>query len=267
LLIIWFHPACLFGGIICASQKKKLLPLLCLLPPLLCTIFTGARAAFLIGLACWLGGYWAVLNLRGITRIVSLRRVLLIGVIAASLFGMFFFVDYVRGSLSSSSNTGIAAMIDRKHLYDYMFGSPAAFSKWFASGDDSITGGAMTFPSVFEAVGAKQRYLGLYDKEVVVISGYFTNLYTVFRGLVQDFTFPGAICVCLLFGYWSGTAYRKRSIWLSLFYAVMLYSPIVCLFVYNGTILAWAALAFCVYNIRLRTAIPFIATPEQSPNG
>lgn len=265
LLIIWFHPACLFGGIVFASQKKKLLPLLSLVPPLLCTVFTGARAAFLLALVCWLGGYWAVLNMRGETRFISPRRVLWIGLVATSLFGMFFFVDYVRST--PSDNAGLAAEIDRKHLYDYAFGSPAAFSKWFVGDDHAITGGAMTFPSVFEAIGAKPRDLGLYDKEVVVISGYYTNVYTAFRGLIQDFTYGGAFIVCLLFGYWSGTAYRNRTIWLSIFYAAMLYSPIVCLFIYNGTILAWVCLAFCVYNIRLRTAIPFIGTPEQSPNG
>lgn len=253
LLIIWFHPACLFAGIIFASQKKKLLPLLALLPPLLCTFITGARSAFLIGLTCWLGGYLAVLNLRGASRIITARRVLWTGTLAASLFSTFFFVDYIRGS--HSQNADVAGLIDKKHLYDYVFGSPAAFSKWFESDDHAVTGGAMTFPTVFEAVGARPRYLGLYDKEVVVISGYFTNVYTLFRGLIQDFTLSGAIIICLLFGFWSGSAYRRRSIWLSIFYATLLYSPIVCLFIYNGTILAWALLGYCIYRARPRAAL------------
>ena len=263
MLIIWFHPACLFAGIAFASaipKKKKLLALFALFPPLLCTVFTGARAAFLIGLACFLSGYWAVLNLRGATKLINFRRVLAVFVIACFLISMFFGVDYIRGSRSESNHLDI----DTGHIYDYMFGSPAAFSKWFVNGDRSITGGAMTFPSVFEAVGARSRSLGLYDKEVVVISGYFTNVYTLFRGLAQDFTLGGAIIICLLFGFWSGTVYRKRSLWLSIFYATMLYSPIVCLFIYNGTILAWACLGYCIYRARTRPA--FRLRLEQATN-
>jgi hypothetical protein len=59
----------------------------------------------------------------------------------------------------------------------------------------------------------------------------------------------------------SGHAYSNRSLrlwpalWLSAFYAFALFSPLVCLFTYNGPILAWVV-AWFVLRQRSQAVLP-----------
>lgn len=242
VLIVWFHPACLFGGIIFAQaikRKHKFLSFLTLLPALLCTVLTGARAAFIIGLVCWLSGYLATMQQLGIRP--KAKKLIWSAVIAALLLGAFVLVDAIRGTQTGEKT--FSAEIDTDHIADYIFGSPPAFAQWYERDRSSeATLGRFTLPTIYEAFGGKGKHLGVYEKEVIVIPGYFTNVYTAFRGLIQDFSVPGALLLCLLIGYAGGSAYASRSPYVSAYYAFILFSPLVSVFFVNGTILAWAML-------------------------
>jgi len=79
-----------------------------------------------------------------------------------------------------------------------------------------------------------------------------SNLYSAFRGLIQDFTFPGAILLTVTTGAIANLAYRSVKAGniatlgiLAGIYSFVFWSPIVSLFVYNAIL--FAAILFAFY--------------------
>jgi oligosaccharide repeat unit polymerase len=93
-------------------------------------------------------------------------------------------------------------------------------------------------------VGLRSRLVGVYSEYVTLEDGE-SNIYTAFRGLIEDFSLPGAAVFCVLVGFMAGRAYRftvaGRTIWVAAlagYYVFVLWSPIISVFVYNSLILA-----------------------------
>src|SRR5271166_5901260 len=98
LLVMWLHPAALLGGILFACSSKRLDRLVgavTLLPALAEGMLSGARAAILLGLTCWIGGYVAALCIRSQGRLQLFGAkhfaYLLLGTVC--LVGMFATID------------------------------------------------------------------------------------------------------------------------------------------------------------------------------
>jgi oligosaccharide repeat unit polymerase len=248
LVAIWLYPAALLGGILFSLSERirdKFIGLSSLLPALLYSFLAGARSPLLVGLACWLGGMWAVRQARAPSamRSFNLRTVLSLLGLAACLLFVFIAIDTFRGHVDIQE---LHFESDYARLRNYMLGSPAAFADWVQHPDDSsLRFGALTFEGLYNLLGIRQRELGTYTDAAQTVGQESTNIFTVFRGLIQDFTLLGAFLVCGLWGFASGRAYSKRSLrWsptfgLSSFYALALFSPLYCLFIFNGPIFGW----------------------------
>ena len=79
-----------------------------------------------------------------------------------------------------------------------------------------------------------------------VVGTETTNVYTLFRGLIEDYTGYGATLSAVCIGVSIGWVYanrwkhaRRSLFWLSMFYSAFLFSPLVSLFSFNGAALAW----------------------------
>src|SRR5271165_640700 len=101
ILVTWLHPAGLLGGLLFACSRKRLdrwIGGLTLLPSVWYCALTGARAAILVGLTCWIGGYVAVQCVRNHGRLALFtgRRVALLIFTAACMLAMFGAVDWIR---------------------------------------------------------------------------------------------------------------------------------------------------------------------------
>jgi len=101
---------------------------------------------------------------------------------------------------------------------------------------------------VFDLLHIHTRVAGLYTEQFV-IDGTHYNIYTAFRGVVQDFTIPGALVFLGLVGFGAEVAYRRagsgRLLYvgiLAAFYAATLWSFVVDVFIYNTIVLAFAIL-------------------------
>ncbi|HEY6339364.1 MAG TPA: O-antigen polymerase [Candidatus Sulfotelmatobacter sp.] len=249
LLITWLHPAGLLGGILFACSRKRLDRLIAsvsLLPAIFYGILVGARAAILLGLTCWIGGYVSTLCVRNRGRmgVFSAKRIALLLLAAASMVGMFVFIDAAK---DTSWNQGFELNPNEQRINDYMFGSSAAFADWYAHANLSdAEWGAETFAGEFDLLHLKTRITGKYLETSNVVGTEVTNVYTLFRGLIEDFTEIGAMLVAAAIGGLAGWIYRPRFknlfgalFWLSAFYAAFLFSPLVSLFSFNGAMLAW----------------------------
>lgn len=264
LLVTWFHPAALLGGILFACNNRRLdryIGVITLLPAIVYGILTGARAAILLGLTCWIGGYVATQCMRhpGKLALFTAKRFTVLVLAASSMVVMFVSIDAVRDTYALQS---LVFETRETHLSNYLFGSSAAFANWYAHSD--ISGaelGARTFANEFDLLHLKTRIVGRYTEMSNELGTEATNIYTLFRGLIEDFTCFGAFLLTACIGGSANWIYSSTSrnprwamFWLSAFYSTFLFSPIVSFFSFNGAALAWVVLGFVLIGTARRSA-------------
>lgn len=265
LLVMWLHPAGLLGGVLFASSCKRrdrVIAVATLLPAVFYGILTGARAAILLGLTCWIGGYIASQHVRSREKVVLFtgKRLALLLFTAACMVGMFAAVDAIR---SASWSPSFVMDIQEQKLSNYMLAPPAAFADWYAHADvSSVEWGARTFAGEFGLLHLKTRIIGTYLEKANILGTESTNVYTMFRGLIEDFTAFGAALVGACIGGLAGWVYsagfrdeRKALFWLSGFYAAFLFSPLTSLFSFNGAGLAWVVGWFVLTRSQPRSSM------------
>lgn len=244
LIRMWIFPAALLGGFsacMLRSRRQKLLTLI----PFVVTLFLGtaiaSRYATAVAGMCWASGYLSmkVYLTRGRYRIGP-KFVATIVVIACAAVAMYAGLYVVRGhELQGVSES--SAMLG-SDLFAYL----CVFDDWVRTGDShEFTFGSYTIAGAMEILGIKHREVALAYEHVALQSGVISNIYTAFRGLVQDFSLPGAFLLCFVAGVFAGNSYTKLCMGessrigvLSGYYAFLLWSPIVSIFNYNGVILA-----------------------------
>jgi oligosaccharide repeat unit polymerase len=142
------------------------------------------------------------------------------------------------------------------------------FSSWFGTAGPSSDGlhfGAYTFAGLFSFVGLQERVPGLYSNSVYVGNSEIrSNIYTIFRGLIEDFGLIGSLGFLVGVGLIAGLAFarlRKGNARyipiLAAFYACSFWSFVVDLFIYNTMLIAWLLFAgYVVLSQRQRVAKP-----------
>lgn len=250
LLIMWVYPGALLAGICFAMARCRLhkyLSIAPLVPAALIGTLFAARAGLLFSVVCWLSGFLTIRYYENRGRYALFQRKLVVSMLTLMVCAFLFFVaiDTVR---IFQGGDDVELRIDAPRIYKYFVGSVPAFSSWVHGAHvPKVTLGAYTFSGVFDLLGIKQRQLGVYEDYLTLAGGEDINVYTLFRGLIEDFTLPGACLFNVLLGAVAGNASRLRStsrvLTLAGYYALILFSPITSLFTYNGLILAWAVAA------------------------
>ena len=238
------YVASLSGGsaILFAKGKMKLICLLPLLIALLQGTILAVRSGFLLSIVLWLSGWLAVKVL--VNDLKFQPRTVVISLIGFSLF-IFLFIS-VRW-LRSGADDPFLILYLLENVRISMFGHISAFSTWMR--DYHYTGlsfGLNTFSGPLDLIGIQMREIGYYKERVFLSSALYTNIYTVFRGLVQDFSIPGTLIIAFGSGMAARISFDRclhgKFVWLiplSLFYAFTMYSPIISIFNYNSIMMAW----------------------------
>jgi len=256
VLVMWLFPAALLSGIafrVLKTRKERVLCFLVLIPTVFLSLMQASRANTLIVVALGLSGY---LSMRAATardkqRLITRRS---LAVVAASvLLGLtfFFVVDALR---SHDQDKEIAIATDWNRARYFSLGYLAVFSHWanLPEGPASLHFGLGTYTLgvVLDSIGLRARLVGVYSEYVTLEDGE-SNIYTAFRGLIEDFSLPGAAVFCILIGFVAGRAYtctvEGRTIWVAVlagYYVFLLWSPIISVFVYNSLVLAMVTGAF-----------------------
>jgi oligosaccharide repeat unit polymerase len=245
------YVASLSGGsaILFAKGKMKLICLLPLLIALLQGAILAVRSGFLISIVLWLSGWLAVKVL--VNDLKFRPRIVAISLIGFSLF-IFLFVSVKW--LRSGADDPFLILYLLENVRIGMFGHISAFSTWMR--DYHYTGlsfGSNTFSGPLDLIGIQEREIGYYKRDVFLSSSLYTNIYTVFRGLLQDFSIPGTLVVAFGLGMAARISFDRclhgKFIWLiplSLFYAFTMYSPIISIFNYTSVVMAW-----CIFFVVL----------------
>lgn len=256
LFAILVFPAAILGGMSYALAPTRRQKLLCfgpLIPALFFSLLNATRANALMAVVLGVSGYFSMrIAVTGrISRLISRRAVLAVASSVAIAISFFFAVETLREHKEESD---LAVQVDWPRMKAYSFGYLATFSHWIDRPDGHVSAplalGAYTFGGVFDALGLHPRELGVYQDFVTLDAGQDNNIYTAFRSIVQDFSLPGAGLFLGLFGFAGGYAYRKTSaghlLWIPILagaYAFLVWSPLGSIFVYNGSLAAFAASA------------------------
>lgn len=260
-LLMLSYAGSLFGGALFAygtNSRKRWLGLLPFLPAAGFMALLTTRTSVLYVLILWCSAYISVAIL-----VVGQRK---------ALFTKSFILKFLCGIPLAVMVSSLVLLArygeDLDSFYALIWprvrgdivGHLPAFSEWlhgFLREGQAPSYGAYTFAGIFDVLGIKTRSLGMYEEIVTVGQGdlaFETNIYTVLRGLVQDFTLPGSLVVLFLLGVGSGKAYRAvisgtRGMVpvLATFYCFTLWSHIVSFAAYNTLILAY--LLFLAYSL------------------
>lgn len=271
-LVIWVFPSALLGGMAYVKARTRSERLLCfvaLFPALAFSLIQAARSNTLTVIALGLSGYLAmrVVAKKGSISLVSRKGILVVAASVIAGLSFNFAVDALR---SHNQGQDIQVDTDWGRAKSSSLGYLAVFSHW-ANGADGMSSfhagfGVYTFGGLFDATGLYPRRVGVYTR-TVNLDGDESNIYTAFRGLIEDFSLLGAMGFCSLMGFLSGRAYRSSSrgreagaASLAAFYCFLFWSPIISVFVYNGPILAILVSAYALTRLENRRRIPATLT-------
>ncbi|MBH11297.1 MAG: hypothetical protein CMG74_13275 [Candidatus Marinimicrobia bacterium] len=247
------YPANLLGGILFGqiknSRKIKIFSFLPLFLAILLGIIESSRTSILLGLvlffSAWLSTLmykWQFMNIHKSFFKIALKS----GFFLVVFTVFFILIQWLRQGMDTII---IELMIDR--ISAYFFGYLAAFSKWLVLDSElNYSSGFITLAGPFNLMGIIDRPLGFYNS-IQIANGVSTNIFTAFRGIISDFTIPGAILIAFSIGFFSQTIFQSiikktlfRMLPISMFYAFTLYSPLISIFHYNSIFFSWFIILF-----------------------
>ena len=177
-------------------------------------------------------------------------------IVGSSIIGSFIAFFIIIQWLRQGMDTIIVDLLFER-IRAYFFGYLAAFTQWLNSANDIRTyGGFITFAGPLNLFGLIDRPLGFYEP-INIANNVSTNIFTVFRGIIIDFSITGSIIIAFLIGYIFQLFFQKRkeeklvgTLPLSIFYAFTLYSPLISIFHYNSIIFSWIVIFFPLWLIK-----------------
>lgn len=214
VLLSVFYLAPLLGGTLFVRRRNALdtsVALLCMVPSLAAFALQSTRSSVLFGGTMWATGYMTTRVYYGLKS----RRVrvfaLGLGVLAVPLLLVLIAAgDALRlGAVPTATDLGGAMLTDR--VKTYMCGHVAALSIWL---DDTKLSdlqpalGRYTLAGLYELIRPGSRVSGIVEGVVDLPTGS-TNVYTVFRGVIEDTTLPGSLVVMLVLSFCGGIAYCR----------------------------------------------------------
>lgn len=243
---------------------------------LLYTLLTTAKAGILFSMIFWLAAFATetIHQQRRAWRIDT--RLLYRGVLGSLLvITLFIIAMLLRYGFDHANDPGFLL----EQLRNYTCAHLTVFSSWWDSSmrtTEQVGWGKVSFFGQTALLGLTDRQQGVY--QVIISDRYFvdSNICTLYRGLIADFTLPGALIVSALAAYLSGQAYRRilrgshtssSIILLTAFYSVLLSSHVVNMFGYSTLMLAFLSYGlFCSVSARLVFIKPTGAINQSTPS-
>lgn len=179
------------GGLLYAysdTKAKRRICLFSLVPITLIMLFSNAKAGFLASLILWFSSYSiAFFYIYKTSPKVDFRKLIICVLIVMMIIGVLIFSMMLR-----IGNVDINTLnIVKEKFMVYAFGEIQAFDCWFSTQrtKSEISGGIHTFMAIFNTLGIVKREQGVYS----LIPNAVGNVYTLFRGIIEDFGTVGGL--------------------------------------------------------------------------
>lgn len=234
------------------TKTQKKLSILSMLPIVLLMLFSSGKSGFLSCIVLWgsafLTSYFYVHKQ---APKINFSKLFGYAVLAVLAFVLLLFSMMLRIGHVDSETFDIVT----EKFISYAFGEIQAFDWWFKVGRSNLnySAGVQTFMAIFHNLGMVERKSGVYD----FIPGTVSNVYTVFRGIIEDFGTVGglvfvAICGCIAGYYFEKIKYSVKLPVVSCSFVV----GIDFLFIYGYIISPWI---YTSYVIMMFFFIGFVA--------
>lgn len=181
---IYVSPICAGYSLVFAKNKKeKLICFSSILPAILSMLLTAAKLAVVTFVILFFVGYYvAYIYSRKKVPYVN-PKVFGLCCMGAILLYALFYLSFVLRIGNGENNIG---QVITDKLMVYAFGHIQGFDIWFdryAFDMDKYGLGANTFLAISSRMGIAEKNQGVYG----LISGVCTNVYTQYRGMIEDF--------------------------------------------------------------------------------
>lgn len=216
-------------------------------------LLLGTKAVIMTSCVLWFSGWLTayIQKNKTVSWNYSVKFILgSFGLVLVSLLAMF-----VRIYGSSGCTVPLALEVMHSIFGNYAFAHLLAFDHWLYGFEwTTFTGGQYTFFGIFNTLGLADRAIGIF-RDVLYIGSLHTNVYTVFRSLITDFSPIGAFGFMAVIGAVSGLAYKRlisgnESSPLAvticvMTYAFILWSFVTSIFAYASYICAFILFYLC----------------------
>lgn len=209
-------------------------------------ILNGARAGLMMSILLFISVLFVIRIIkREKTSLYFITKFMII--LIFSFVFIFFLIQAVRGG---KIDIDIFTLIDK--LQVYAIGSFNAFTIWWHTHTDLSFGfGQYTFSGLYDLlVGGRQ--VGLFTEPVMISQYSSTNVYTVFRSTIEDFSLFGSLTLFFIFGLISSICFkfiftnRLFIVVLSTCFFVILWSFITNPIMYNTILFSWILNMFII---------------------
>lgn len=267
------------GGLVFFGARRALAKLAIvgttMAPSLALMVIAGAKGTIFLCIALFYGAFLAARLRRGGVNIIDRKTILATAVSVAAIFPFLLLSFLARGLSGPMSASALEDGLYRNFI-SYSSAHIYAFADWFTwytGGQSAVnfageetTGGFYTFMSIFRAFGSEKIVPPGYYDEYFQYSWYLqTNIYTIYRGLITDFTLVGSMVFMVLFGYLVNTVFVSLtrsddpswSIALYILYVGLVYTSfLISVFVWNSMYPVFIILGiiFKLNNSRVRKA-------------
>lgn len=176
------------------SYDKKRIHFLNLALILAETIILNTKATLVYALAFWMGGFFTGYKMQRKKPKVRSILILVFSVVAVIFFAAE--INYLRHHGVKPYLTELQTI-----LFSYLLGPYSAFSLWFDTNRGGWAFGANTFACIFRVFGIASQEHG---DSIALNAQFSTNVYTIFKHLLSDYSYIGTVLAVSFVGFISG---------------------------------------------------------------
>lgn len=259
ILQAFIYSGSYFGGylfLISKNLKNKSITTFPLLTSLLISIINGVKMLFIVSIIFWISAFISNYIIINKGKLFIKFQNLLIVLILSFLFLIAFINIHKFRSGDTKTKYNYESL-----LLSY-FSSYNVFSLWWQNYDynNKPTLGKYTFSGIHNFF-YKDRKPGIFTEFVILKEKPFikSNVYTIFRYFIEDYSFIGTIIIFIICGYLITLNYEKlfEGYWLShifnTFYLTILLNGLMTfLLTYNIIIISWLIIFFSIIISKIK---------------
>lgn len=201
--LIFSYAAPAIGGF-CYRQIGKVNKTLCvltLLPGTFIALTQSMKMVMMTSFILWFAGYVICSYTFGLSLRIKPRVILrLLAIIAAFFAILFISMVFRTGEISERTVLDIS-----QKFVTYSFGHLHCFDLWYTTyTPGELAFGSKTFMGISNLLGLEERVQGIYPEYVNIgINGFYgiSNVYTIFRPLIEDIGEAGTALIMFLAGF------------------------------------------------------------------
>lgn len=247
-LSLFVYAAPLLSGFLISVKRDRrlgVISLLSFIPAVLMTAIMTLRGYFIISIIFWISSYLAMQIVKGEYRLFTKKNIVFTISISSAVIVLSAIASIFRYSIKYVGNIYIT-------ISHCVLSHMEVFSDWYtAVGLDAKPTiiGSYTFAGIYNAIGIRTRSTSLFDEVVRLSNGKKSNIYTIFRGLMEDFTPMGSLLILFIISILLKWIFKEvtqgKIVYmpiLAAFYSTVLWSFTCSIWIWNSAIASYLLL-------------------------